>query len=450
LLTVGWNWLHFAALPANRLLDLQEYHNYEPVTLSGFNTNLAHLNGLRRVFPQHPIMFGEFGWSNQSHSDPAQSQAVHPGLTGLYEAGTYAFLRANTFAGGFKWMLNDVQAPHNPKEANYGVFSAGDKAKPIRDLVLRFSQDWPGVEQKATFTSKRDPDTSFSYRFDAPLQTTVGGYIYQDEALSWQAEGGLAHCFIKQTPQGLRIDSYGAGRLSLDPWDILPSWDRSRATDVYLIFGNDQRSKQQTIAPGKSVLLDLRPGAQYLVAMGQTVTPPGQGPTPKPGEHVLLLADLEQNLPAALKYIRRFAPDLSFSAAEIGERWAYITVIAPVERIPEARLDDMRGSGARLVERVIGATPQATQALLDEMAQRNQRFRTTPTIAYEGAPPADFSEHLPTEMSESYIVQPGDTLGEIALRLYGNAAYATRLFEANRDSLSNPNLLRVGQELRIP
>lgn len=449
LLTVGWNWLHFAALPANRLLDIQEYHNYEAATLSGFNINAAHLSGLRRVFPQHPLIFGEFGWSNQSSSDPAQSKAVSPTLTGFYEAATYAYLRANGLAGGFKWMLNDVQAPNNPYEANFGVFSAGDTPKPIRDLVLRFSQDWPGVEQKATFVTKRDADNSFAYRLDFPQQTILGGNVYQDEAVNWKAEGGVAHSFIKQSSAGLLVDSYGAGRLALDPWDIVPTWNRACETEVYQVFNNQQRTRQQTVAPGKSVVLDLRLGAQYLIVMGREVTQPADSPTPQPGEHVLLLTDLEQYLPASLNYIRRFAPDLTFTADEIGERWAYITVIAPPERVPDSRLDAMRGAGARLVERVIGATPQATQTLLDDMAQRNQRFRTTPAPPHEGPPPPDTGEGDQDQIV-TYVVKPGDTLSKIALQVYGNAGLWTLIYEANRDKLSSPSLLRVGMELRIP
>ncbi len=453
LLTLGWNWLQFAALPANRLLDFQEYHHYEAATLSGFNTNAAHLEGLRRAFPKHPLIFGEFGWSNQSSADPRQSQPVHPGLTALYETATYAYLRANAFAGGFKWMLNDAQAPENPYQANFGVFKAGDQPKPIRDLVLRFSQDWPPVEQPATFITKRDLESSFSYRFDAPQQTTVGGYIYQDEAIRWQTQAGLAHCFIKQDPQGLLIDAQGAGRLSLDPWDLIPTWNRAREVVVYRVYGDSQRTRQQTFAPGQPVELDISAGVRYLLAMGQEIstTPLPDGPSPKPGEHVLLLADFEHYVPAALKYIRRFAPDLTFTTHETGERWAYITVIAPAERIPEARLDDMRGAGALLVERVIGDTPQATQAILDEMAQRNQRFRTSVAPAPpQEEPPTDSPEPPSDGVKDTYIVQPGDTLSKIALQLYGKASLWTLIFEANRDKLANPSLLRVGLELRIP
>jgi hypothetical protein len=454
LLTVGWNWLHFAALPANRLLDLQEYHNYESITLAGFNKNVAHLEGLRRAFPQHPLIFGEFGWSNQSSSDPRQSQPVHPGLTALYEAATYAYLRANKFAGGFKWMLNDVQAPHNPYEANFGLFSAGDQPKPIRDLVLRFSQDWPSLDQKAAFTTKHDLENSFSYRLDFPQQVTVGGYVYQDEALSWQAQGGLAHCFIKQDSHGLLIDAQGAGRLSLDPWDLVPAWDRARETDVYRVYTDRQRTKQQTFGAGQSVELEVSSGAQYLVAMGVEVpvTPPVPI-TPNPGEHVLLLTDLENYLPAALKYIRRFAPDLTFAPDQIAERWAYITVIAPPERISDDRLDDMRGAGALLVERVIGSTPAETQALLEDMAQRSQRFLTAIAPSPPQAEPPTGSPEPPPPtngVGETYTVQPGDTLSRIAQQLYGNAQLWTLIFEANRDKLTNPSLLRVGMELRIP
>ncbi|MBI1882076.1 MAG: LysM peptidoglycan-binding domain-containing protein [Chloroflexi bacterium] len=352
-------------------------------------------------------------------------------------------------------MLNDAQTPENPSQANFGVFKAGDEPKPIRDLILRFSQDWPPIEQPAMFTTKRDLESSFSYRFATPQQTTVGGYMYQDEAVRWQAEDGPAHCYIKQDPQGLLIDAQGAGRLSVDPRDLIPTWNRAREVVVYRVYSGSQRTRQQTFAPGQSVELDVRPGAQYLIAMGQEIptTPPTDGPSPKPGEHVLLLADFEHYLPATLKYIRRFSPDLTFTAEETGERWAYVTVVAPPERIPDARLDDMRGAGALLVERVAGDTPQATQEILDGMAQRNQRFRTpvAPTPPQE-EPPTDSPEPLPPTdgVKETYIVQPGDTLSKIAQHLYGDARLWTFIFEANRDKLASPSLIRVGMELRIP
>ncbi len=49
-----------------------------------------------------------------------------------------------------------------------------------------------------------------------------------------------------------------------------------------------------------------------------------------------------------------------------------------------------------------------------------------------------------------YTVKPGDTLSKIAKEHYGNANDYMKIFEANRDKLSDPNKINVGQELVIP
>jgi nucleoid-associated protein YgaU len=47
-------------------------------------------------------------------------------------------------------------------------------------------------------------------------------------------------------------------------------------------------------------------------------------------------------------------------------------------------------------------------------------------------------------------VQSGDTLSAKAQKWYGNPNLFTRIFEANRDQIVNPNLIFPGQVLRIP
>ncbi len=49
-----------------------------------------------------------------------------------------------------------------------------------------------------------------------------------------------------------------------------------------------------------------------------------------------------------------------------------------------------------------------------------------------------------------HVVVRGDTLSALAKRYYGSAGQYMRIFEANRDVLSDPNLIKVGQRLRIP
>jgi|GEM_PF-1257680 len=459
LLTVGWNWLHFAALPANRRLDFQSYHNYAGLTRQGFSTNLAHLEGLTTAFPHHPLAFTEFGWSNQSSTNPANSRANSPHLTALYEAATFAWLRANDFAGGFKWMLNDVQITHNPYEASFGVFSVGDRPKPVRDVLQRFSQDWPPVDQLGQFTPRPDFENKLAYRFDTPGQITISGQVYQDDALRWQCDD-IGHCFIKVQGQELYVDALNTGRLSLEPWELLSDWNPARETNLYRVLGDNQRTRQQTFAGGQAVEFELLAGAQYVVAMGAEVPvtpPPDSAPqvNPLPGEHVLLLADADQYLPAALAYIRRFAPDFTFAAGEVAGRWAYVTVVAPAEQISDTALDDIRGAGAQLVERVVGTTVAETKTKLDDMARTGQRFLTAVAPPPQEEPPAagddDGEPPTPPDGTEAtYVVQPGDTLSKIAKQIYGDFRLWPLIFEANRDQIADPGLIRVGMELQIP
>ena len=51
---------------------------------------------------------------------------------------------------------------------------------------------------------------------------------------------------------------------------------------------------------------------------------------------------------------------------------------------------------------------------------------------------------------QTYVVQTGDTLSKIATEFYGDARLYTKIFEANRDVLKDPDKIRPGQKLRIP
>jgi nucleoid-associated protein YgaU len=52
--------------------------------------------------------------------------------------------------------------------------------------------------------------------------------------------------------------------------------------------------------------------------------------------------------------------------------------------------------------------------------------------------------------TQSYTVAKGDNLSKIARHFYGNANEWRRIFDANRDQLDNPDLIKPGQVLKIP
>lgn len=72
------------------------------------------------------------------------------------------------------------------------------------------------------------------------------------------------------------------------------------------------------------------------------------------------------------------------------------------------------------------------------------------------APKADFGNvesrvaSTAPDAEQTYTVVAGDNLSRIAKHFYGNANAWKRIFEANRDQLSNPDLIKPGQVLKIP
>jgi nucleoid-associated protein YgaU len=55
-----------------------------------------------------------------------------------------------------------------------------------------------------------------------------------------------------------------------------------------------------------------------------------------------------------------------------------------------------------------------------------------------------------TEIYGIYTVQPGDTLGKLAKQFLGKSSRYMEIFNLNTDQLSNPDLIKVGQKLKIP
>ena len=56
----------------------------------------------------------------------------------------------------------------------------------------------------------------------------------------------------------------------------------------------------------------------------------------------------------------------------------------------------------------------------------------------------------PAQGGSTYTVKSGDTLSKIAKSLLGDPSAYMDVFNANRDQLSDPNVIRPGQVLKIP
>ena len=71
-------------------------------------------------------------------------------------------------------------------------------------------------------------------------------------------------------------------------------------------------------------------------------------------------------------------------------------------------------------------------------------------VANQGAPAAAPASNTAQPNGQTYTVKAGDTLSKIAKELLGSANDYPKIFEANRDQLSDPDKIKPGQVLKIP
>jgi nucleoid-associated protein YgaU len=138
-------------------------------------------------------------------------------------------------------------------------------------------------------------------------------------------------------------------------------------------------------------------------------------------------------------------------------------------------------SGSASPQEVNAANAKAGDAILNYIKSQNLQA-TGLTVTYDGAthtaavygvaPDQETKEkiilccgnvagvaHVDDRMSvdqsgakeaQFYTVKSGDTLSKIAKQSYGDANQYTKIFEANRPMLKNPDKIYPGQTLRIP
>jgi nucleoid-associated protein YgaU len=94
-----------------------------------------------------------------------------------------------------------------------------------------------------------------------------------------------------------------------------------------------------------------------------------------------------------------------------------------------------------------GAAPslEAANKVWDEIKRVNPRADDI-TADF----PVDTSMQQQAAGARTYKVKPGDTLSKISKEFYGSPNDYMKIFDANRDQLTDPNKIQVGQELKIP
>ena len=97
----------------------------------------------------------------------------------------------------------------------------------------------------------------------------------------------------------------------------------------------------------------------------------------------------------------------------------------------------------------------APEASAPAKAKPSAPPKPSPTPKASPAPQKKAATAAPSPVaapaSQSYTVQPGDTLPSIAAQVYGDANQWSKVYEANRSTLGDdPNLVHAGDQLTIP
>jgi nucleoid-associated protein YgaU len=128
-----------------------------------------------------------------------------------------------------------------------------------------------------------------------------------------------------------------------------------------------------------------------------------------------------------------------------------IMAIRPEEFVDLTFIKELDSSG--FIDRLYKAYPvmasregqRATAVVVKEKsAPAMQKPKPEPVLAKSAGSPA------PADGSREYTVEVGDTLSHLALKYYGDPRKWDKIYEANKQTMKNPNYIYVGQKIVIP
>ena len=114
------------------------------------------------------------------------------------------------------------------------------------------------------------------------------------------------------------------------------------------------------------------------------------------------------------------------------------------------QLQNLNMEGDKLLIRASAPSADLKNRVWDQIKLVDPTFSDliqAPAAAAAAAAAAGASS---TPAARTYTVQPGDNLSKISKQFYGDANKYMKIFEANKDKMSDPDKVKVGTQLLIP
>jgi NitT/TauT family transport system substrate-binding protein len=140
---------------------------------------------------------------------------------------------------------------------------------------------------------------------------------------------------------------------------------------------------------------------------------------------------------------------------ELGAKDPKAQAAKPEQFVDLSFMKELDTSG--FIDRLYKANPAVASAGVLAPAAAKDKV----VVVSKSAPPAEKAKPAPASAktvpasspkdgSQEYTIQAGDTLSRLAQRHYGDALKWNRIYEANKQSLKNPNYIYIGQKIVIP
>jgi cell envelope opacity-associated protein A len=115
-----------------------------------------------------------------------------------------------------------------------------------------------------------------------------------------------------------------------------------------------------------------------------------------------------------------------------------------------ANLQNVNMEGDKLFIRATAPTAALKDKIWDQIKLVDPNF--SDLTAQIDAPAAQAAAAVATgsTAARTYQVQPGDSLSKISKQFYGDANKYMKIFEANKDKMTDPDHVKAGVELIIP
>lgn len=176
-ITVGHHDPLLASLPANGQLDVVTWHSYPGAGSAGHQAYVRAIQALRALYPDKPVLLGEFGYRATDRDERAVA---------IDEAAVLLRLYADGFAGGLKWLLTDTRDGTD----SMGAFRMDGSARPVTvatRAIGRLARTAPTPDTSLRVVGDERGDLCYAFR--AERTAFAGGTCPEASELGLRASG---------------------------------------------------------------------------------------------------------------------------------------------------------------------------------------------------------------------------------------------------------------------